>query len=255
MFFFLSKVLLFLLSPFFWFIVAVGIYFFFRNPKWQKRAKWSAVILFFFFSNSVIFSEFCRNWEIPGTKAQNIKKHDVAIILGGMAEYNSDLETLSLRRQGDRLFQAITLYQTGKVEKLLISGDSGFLGDRGLHEAKQMKEILLKWGIPEGDIITEEKSVNTHQNAKETRKILRNNYPELKSFVLVTSGIHMKRALACFENQGLKCTPFSTDLYTNQSRNYYWDQYLIPNLDNFTQWNKLNKEVVGYLSYAIVGYL
>ena len=255
MFFILSKALLFLLSPFFWLIVCIGFYFFRKNSKWKPRFKWIAVFLFFFFTNSVIFSEFCRLWEEPGSKVSEVKTHDVAIVLGGMFEYNGDLETLSIRRQGDRLFQAISLYKSGKVSKLLISGDSGFVTDRGLHEAKQIKEILILWGIPETDIITEEKSTNTHENALETKKILDKSYPHFSKFILVTSGMHMTRALACFEKEGLTCTPYSTDLYSNQTRNYYWDQYIIPNVDNFNTWNKLMKEMVGYVAYDVVGYI
>lgn len=194
-------------------------------------------------------------WEIPGTTLQSTQKYDVAIVLGGMFEYNGDLDEISIRRQGDRLFKAVSLYKTGKAEKLLISGDSGYISDRGLHEAKQVKEVLISWGIPETDIITEEKSVNTHENAIESVKILKQSYPHYNRFLLVTSGIHMKRALACFKNEGLECTSFSTDLYANQSGKYYWDQYLIPNGDTFILWNKLFKEVVGYISYSIVGYI
>lgn len=194
-------------------------------------------------------------WEVPGTTLNAAKKHDVAIVLGGMFEYNGDLDEITIRRQGDRLFKAISLYKTGKVEKLLISGDSGYLGERGLHEAKQVKTLLITWGIPETDIITEEKSINTHENAVESTKILKQSYPHFKNFILVTSGIHMRRSLACFEKEGIQCTSFSTDLYANQSGNYYWDQYLIPNLDTFNLWNKLFKEVVGYISYSIVGYI
>lgn len=194
-------------------------------------------------------------WEIPGSTLKSIQKHDVAIVLGGMFEYNGDLDEISIRRQGDRLFKAVSLYKTGKVEKLLISGDSGYIGDRGLHEAKQVKEVLISWGIPETDIISEEKSVNTHENAIESVKILKQSYPHYNRFLLVTSGIHMKRALACFKNEGLECASFSTDLYSNQTGKYYWDQYLIPNADTFILWNKLFKEVVGYISYSIVGYI
>lgn len=255
MFFILSKAFLFLLSPFFWFIVAIALYFFWKNVKWKNRLKWISIGIFLFFTNSVIFSEFCRLWEIPGTKIVDVKKHDVAIVLGGMFEYNSDLDQLSIRRQGDRFIQAVTLYKTNKVSKLLITGESGYIGESGLKEAKQIKELLLKWGIPEKDILTEEKSINTHENALKSSKLLKQSYPELNSYLLITSGIHMKRSLACFKQEGLKCTPFSTDLYANQNRNYYWDQYLIPNMDNFTQWNKLMKEIVGYVTYDIVGYL
>lgn len=255
MFFFLSKALLFLLSPFFWMMLAFALFMFARKQKWKMIGKWSSIGIFVFFSNIVIFSFFCKAWEIPGETIASVKKHDVAIVLGGMFEYNGDINEISIRRQGDRLFKAISLYKTGKVEKLLISGDSGYIGESGLHEAKQVKEVLVSWGIPETDIITEEKSINTHENAVETVKVLKQSYPHYKSFILVTSGIHMKRSLACFEKEGLLCTPFSTDLYSNQTGSYYWDQYIIPNLDAFKLWNKLLKEIVGYISYSVVGYI
>lgn len=65
----------------------------------------------------------------------------------------------------------------------------------------------------------------------------------------------MRRALGCFEKQGMKCTPYSTDLYTNRTGNYQWDQYLIPNGDNFYTWQNLLKEMVGYMVYDVVGYI
>lgn len=255
MFFVLSKILLFLLSPFFWLAVCVLLLLFWKNPRWKKQLKWTALGIFLFFSNSVIFSEVCGMWEYPGTPISKVKKHDVAIVLGGMAEYNNDLKVLSIRRPGDRIFQAITLYKKGLVKKILISGDSGHLTDRGLHEARQMKKVLVSWGIPKEDIITEEHSVNTFENARETKKLLDRSYPELKSFLLVTSGTHMRRALGCFQKQGMECTPYSTDLYTNLTGNYFWDQYLIPNPDNLYQWRNLFKEMVGYVTYDVVGYI
>lgn len=254
MFFILSKTLLFLLSPFFWLVVLVLYAGFGKRKKWVTRSKWAVIGIFVFFSNTFIFSEFCRSWEVHGTRMESVQKHDVAIVLGGMFEFDNELSSLSIRRQGDRLIQAITLYKSGKVDKVLISGDSGYITDRGLHEAKQVKELLILWGIPEKDILTEEISVNTHENAVQTKKLLDKSYPHYDKFILVTSGIHMKRALACFSNEGLDCTPFSTDLYTSQERNYYWDQYLLPNLDNFNMWNKLLKETFGFIAYKIAGY-
>lgn len=217
--------------------------------------KYLSIGIFLFFSNSLFFSEACGKWEIYGTKIKDVKHYDVGIVLGGMSEYNNDLKELSFRRQGDRLFQALTLYHTRKIKKILISGDSGHITDRGLHEAKQMKELLIKWGLPEEDIITEEISKNTHENALETAKILRRDYPEIKSHLLITSGIHMRRSRACFERQGLKCATFSTDLYANRTGHYHWDQYIIPNVENFGQWHKLFKEMIGYIAYDMKGYI
>ncbi|MDG1429192.1 MAG: YdcF family protein [Crocinitomicaceae bacterium] len=254
MFFILSKALLFLLSPFFWLIVTLGAALFLKPSERRKRMKWYALGIFLFFSNTHIFSEFCRTWEIPGKKIENVGNYDVGIVLGGMFEYNDDLDALSIRRQGDRLIQAVTLYKTGKVKKLLITGDSGYVSERGLHEAKQVKKLLVSWGIPEEDILTEESSINTYENAVETVKVLK-KHKEIKSYILITSGIHMRRALACFASAGIKCESFSTDLYTNQTGDYHWDQNIIPNVDNFTTWNKLFKEIVGYIVYDVKGYL
>jgi uncharacterized SAM-binding protein YcdF (DUF218 family) len=254
MFFILSKALLFLITPIFWLGLAVLGALFLKNERRKKQLKWVSVFLFFFFTNSVIFSSFCGVWEVPGTKLSHVKEHDVAIVLGGFSTYNNDLDELAMYHQADRIFQAITLYRTGKVKKILISGDSGYITDRGLHEARQMKAILMKWGFPPEDILTEDLSKNTHENAAESAKILKER-DDLNSYILVTSGTHMRRALACFKKEGLDCTPFSTDLLTNQTRDFHWDQYFIPSMVNFEHWNKLIKEMVGYVAYSFAGYI
>lgn len=255
MFFILSKTLLFLVSPFTWFIIALCGYFFWKKEPWRKRFKWASIVIFFFFTNTVIFSEFCRLWEIQGTKISAVKNYDAGIVLTGMAEYNTDLDVISLRRGGDRIWQALTLYHKGKIKKIIISGDNGYVSDKGLHEAKQMKEVLVAWGIPETDIITEEISRNTHENAVETKKLIDRSYPHLNKLLLITSGTHMRRSKACFDKVGLKCDTFSTDLYTGPKRLYFWDQYLIPNSSNFQDWDHLIKEWVGYVMYDMVGYI
>jgi uncharacterized SAM-binding protein YcdF (DUF218 family) len=254
MFFILSKLLLFLISPFFWFIVSLLLIFYFKNPTWKKRAKISAIFIFIFFTNTAILGTFLKQWETPGTRISDVKSHDVGIVLSGMAEYDNHLQRLSVRRGTDRLWQAITLYKKGKIKKLFISGGSGYVSDRGLKESLQFKDVLVQWGIPKEDILIETKSRNTFENAVETKKELK-KLPTLNSYLLITSGTHMKRAQACFAKQNIQCTPFSTDLYTAPNGGYYWDQYIIPNVSNFDVWNVLIKEWVGYVTYSMKGYL
>jgi uncharacterized SAM-binding protein YcdF (DUF218 family) len=183
------------------------------------------------------------------------KNYDAGIVLTGMAEYNSDLNEISIRRGADRIWQALSLYHKGKIKKIIITGDSGYITERGLHEAKQMKEVLVGWGIPETDIITEEVSRNTHENAVETKKLIDRSYPHFEKLLLITSGMHMRRAKGCFEKVGLNCDVYSTDLYTGPKRNYFWNQYIIPDISTFSDWNQLNKEWVGYITYDLIGYI
>jgi uncharacterized SAM-binding protein YcdF (DUF218 family) len=255
MFFLLSKIAYFFIAPFTWLLVSMSIWVFHKKNLWKKRAKWISLTMLLFFSNTIFFKEFIRLWEIPAVSIEQTSKHEVGIVLGGMFEYDNDTERLSIRRGGDRIWQAINLYKAGKIDKILISGNHGYITDRGLHESEQLKKVLLNWGIPHQDIIIETESKNTYQNAKETVALLEKSYPHFSSFLLITSAKHMRRASACFENQGLKVTPFSTDPYVGGSRSYRWDEFIIPDVDNFSNWFDLNKEVVGYVAYATVGYL
>ena len=255
MFFILSKALLFLISPFFWLIVCLGFALFHTNVKYKKRAKIASVVLFLFFSNTFIFNEVCRKWEIHGTPIEEVGNYEVGIVLSGMAEYNNDLKTLSIKQSGDRIWQAISLYKQNKIKKILITGKSGYITDRGLDEANQFKDVLISWGIPSNDIIVESQSKNTHENALETKKVLTISYPHVDTCLLITSATHMRRSLGCFAKQEIACVPFSTNLHTGPKRFFFWDQLLIPNVDNFSQWNKLIKEWVGYATYKVAGYI
>lgn len=255
MFFILSKALLVFISPFTWFVLALAGFFFLKNEKWKKRCKRLSIVVFLVFTNTFVFLETCRLWEVHGTPVNELKVYDVGVVLTGMAEYDSHLKLVSIRRGADRIWQALNLYHQGKINNILISGDSGYITDRGLHEAAQFKQVLVSWGIPEKDVIIENKSRNTHENAVETTRILRRYYPHLSTVLVITSGTHIRRARACFKKEGLACDMYSTDLFTSPKRGYHWDQLIVPNVDTFGNWNSLIKEFVGYVTYDIVGYI
>ncbi len=255
MFFVLSKILSVFIHPLSWIILLIifGII-----TKREKRKKWSfriAGIVTLFFSNTVIFCEFTRLWEMEGSKIETVEHHDVAIVLGGMAEYDNNLKRISLRRGGDRIWQALQLYHLGKVDKIMIVGANGNIVDRGLREATQFKEALLNQGIPEQDILVEEYSKNTYQNAVESKKII-DQYPEIQKILLVTSALHMRRSKACFEKAGFNnFNFFTTDHYTGSARGYSFEQFILPNASVMSDWGKLIHEWVGYATYWVTGYI
>lgn len=255
MFFLISKLLFFIINPFTWIVLSFALFLLLKSPKWKKRMKITCISCFFFFSNTFIFLEFERLWEIHGTPIKKVKKYDVGIVLGGMFEYNNDLKELSVRRGADRIWQALNLYKAGKIKKIFISGGSGYVSGRGLQEGIQLKRILVKWGIPEQDILHESISKNTYENAIETKKVLTRSYPHFKKFLLITSGQHMRRARAIFKKQNLPCDTFTTDHYTGPKREVTVDQILVPSALTIADWNGLIKEWVGYLTYDMAGYL
>lgn len=255
MFFLLSKTLIFFTQPFVWFVLAMIWWVFTKKPQRRKLIGTTLVVAVLFFSNTFIFLEVCRLYEDQGVKIEKVGSYDLGIVLTGFGEYNNDLQRLRLHHNGDRMWQTLSLYHSGKIDKIMISGDTGFLTDRGLHEAEQTEDVLLKWGIQAEDIITENKSRNTYENAKFSAALLRDSFPELKKILLITSGTHMPRAIACFEKQGLQVDAFSTGHYTGKSRGYMASQYFIPSSETLSFWEYLLKEWVGYVVYDIVGYI
>ncbi len=210
-------------------------------------------MLLVLFSNTFIYKEVCRKWEVFTPKTALKEHYDVAIVLTGMAEYNNDLKEISVRRGIDRLWQTISMYKQGRISRILISGDNGDLTDKGLHESTQLKQTLVLWGIPEHVIITEEKSRNTYENAVESKKIIDKLFPNSNSILLVTSGRHMRRSRACFLAQGLTFDTFSTDLYTGPKRSYTFDEFIIPDSGTLKDWDGLIKEMVGFIAYKLTG--
>lgn len=193
-------------------------------------------------------------WEVDGVKIEEVGHYDCAVVLGGMAEWDNTHERLSIRRGGDRIWQAINLYHLGKVDKILISGNNGFLMDDELDESSQFKKVLVENGVPAEDILLENRSKNTYQNAVESKKVIDAD-PEIQSVLLVTSALHMRRSIACFNKAGFKDFGiFPTDHYTGE-RSYKFDQFIVPNVSTLKDWERLIHEWIGYVTYAMTGRL
>jgi len=255
MFFYLSKILSLLINPFNWILFFLIYALLSKQPILKNKSLKVSVFLLLFFTNNFIFLEFARLWEEGDKKIEDVSHYKVGVVLGGMAEYNNDLNRLSIRRGGDRIWQAINLYHLGKIDKILISGANGFVFDEGLQEALQFKKVLIENKINTNDILIEVKSKNTYQNAIES-KIVLDHLNLSDSILLITSATHMKRSKACFSKAGFtNISTFSTDHFTGDERGYTVDQLFLPNVSVLTDWKKLIHEWVGYGTYKIMGYI
>lgn len=251
MFFYLSKILLFLITPITW-ILGVLIYSIFtKNPKRKKLGFISTLIMFLIFTNSFIVDEVFRAWEIKILKTDSIKKpYDYGIVLGGVCWYDSQNDRIGVLRSFDRIYQAIELYKTGKIKKIFLSGGSGSVIDADFKESLIVKSHLIKIGIPAEDIEYEDISRNTKENAIETKKLI----PDTCSCLLITSAFHMRRAKGCFDKIGFNVTPFVVDRYSGK-RKYVLDHLIVPNVEALSNWTLILHEITGYLVYYFMGYV
>ncbi len=253
MFFILSKLLAFILSPFLIILTLFVASFVARSDFWRKRFRKITFIALLLFSLPTPIKFLMSLWETPGVKIEQVGNYELGVVLSGMVEYNNDLDRLSVRRGADRIWQTLNLYKSGKIKKILISGGSGYVLKKGLDEANQLKETLVLWGIPAEDIVSESLSKNTHENALFTANYLKEKNWTGK-FLLITSGMHVKRAGACYKKQKLNFDVFSTDHYIERTSTFTLDQ-LLPSIQSFVAWEVFLKEFTGYYVYKLQGYL
>lgn len=110
------------------------------------------------------------------------------IVLGGILVNGNQL-TKALTK---RLKLVEKLYNNQKIKpKIILSG--GKVRKETITEAVAMRDFLLKQGIPENDIIMEDKSKNTLENFKYSKQIL-NQINIHKKIAFVSNNFHILRA-------------------------------------------------------------
>ncbi|MEQ8909934.1 MAG: YdcF family protein [Vicingaceae bacterium] len=252
MFFILSKILSFLISPLVWGLGLLLWSFLSKNSRRKRRLLWGAFIILYLFSNQAIFHEISNAWEAEPKKIQQLKEHyDIAVVLGGILSIDHQYKQIEFNKNADRILNVLPLYFDGRVDKILISGGSGRIFKDGI-EANVLQSYLLDIGVANEDIITERKSQNTFENAKYSVEIIK----ELGldgSVLLSTSTTHMKRSVMCFKKQGLEVDSFPVDQVSyKRELNPY--TLLVPQADVLGSWYWLIHEWVGILIYKIMGY-
>jgi uncharacterized SAM-binding protein YcdF (DUF218 family) len=253
MFFILSKIMYFLFTPIIWIAVSLLWGIFSKNQLRKKRILISAVIVFFVFSNELIFNLFMHSWETPAVSQKQIPKYEVGIVLGGLAWYDFQLDRIQFVGSADRVFQGVELYKKGFIKKIFISGGSGSVKHPEMIESKFVKDYFVSIGIPAEDILIEYNSQNTHQNAVETKKVLDSLNIKGKQ-LLITSGFHLPRAKKCFDKVGLICDVYATDRYTGEF-SFSFEALLVPDARILGHWNVLVHEWIGYATYKVMGYI
>ena len=116
-----------------------------------------------------------------------------------------------------------------------------------------MRSFLISINFPPGRILMDTLAENTHENAVYSKQILL-QHPDLKKVLLITSSLHMRRALACFRHEGINAMPYPTNLI-NSNTHQNVEYLFIPNISNFLIWNSMTHEMLGYVAYKFMGYI
>ena len=254
MFFILSKILAFFVRPLTWIIAALLLSVFLKNQQWKKRCFWIGVGILMFFSNQYISNRMMLWWEPSPVPFESLEKHDVAIVFSGVTKSDkTPNDRVYFNNGADRITHTLQLYNSGKVDHIIVSGGLGFQQDNQSPAAERLKSFLVMAGVPDSTITVEPNALNTNENAVKVAEILNRDFPNQK-YLLVTSAFHMKRAAMCLKKQGIEFSEFPAG-YLTGAPTLNFDDIFIPKAEAISRWESLIKELVGIATYKLMGYI
>lgn len=176
------------------------------------------------------------------TVKPDIKKADVIIVLGAGVTENGWPGANSLARSS----KGVILYKKNYAPKIIFSG--GWDHNGYIASAKAMKSFAIDLGVRPEDIIIEDQSRDTYQNALNSSKIMQ--YYGFRNAILVTSDSHMRRSMAVFNKLRVPVCPAPVE-----------EELIKPELNwkskihNFSILYQVLYESTGILKYRSKGYI
>jgi len=126
---------------------------------------------------------------------------DAAVVLGA-AVWTKDPSPVFK----ERINHAINLYRKGRVRKLIFTGGQGNPGEPT--EASAARDYALQSGLPASDILIEDKSHTTYENILNAKQLADTH--GLRTVLIVSDPLHMKRAMTMARDVGLEAHPSPT---------------------------------------------
>lgn len=183
----------------------------------------------------------------------------IVVLGGGTLPASFPRPWVQLKEEGNRVVYAARLYREHKAPLVILNGGGRWLG-YAPSEAEQMAEVLEFMGVPASAIVEEPRSRNTHENAVNVKPILAAH--GIHRILLVTSAMHMPRALMCFRHEGIDALPAPVDFeaaeldFAQSHRNLKAVVLsFLPDAETVELSTRAMKEYLGLAAYRLAGWL
>ncbi|GAC1481853.1 MAG: hypothetical protein NVS1B13_04480 [Flavisolibacter sp.] len=178
--------------------------------------------------------------------------YTAGIVLGGFVSYNLKEDKGYFNAASDRFIQTALLYKTGRIGKIIIAAGNGYLFKHTFNEAAFITQTLQNIGIPDSVVFTDPDSRNTLENAINSKRIIDSIHLS-GPFLLISSALHLPRALHVFRKKGMDVVAYPCDYFSENVGNNFWEDYILPSASALKMWDVLLKEVCGLTLMKIGG--
>ncbi len=205
MFFYLSKILFFVIRPTNFLIILLGLGLVLQLTRWRRTGMVAAAsaflglaVLGFSPAANLLLQPLEDRFPRPDTPPPV----DGIIVLGGAVDTvtSGARGVPALTTSAERLTTVAGLARKLPTAKIIHTGGQGLLVPGQTTESAVAVGLFTDFGIDPERIVLEDKSRNTWENAVLTRELVK---PEPgQTWLLVTSAYHMPRAISVFREAG-----------------------------------------------------
>jgi len=185
-------------------------------------------------------------WYLPLLDTSGMKDVKWVVVLGGGHTSSPELQPNAqvFNSSLSRIVEGIRIHRELPGSKLLLSGGAVF---DPVPEAVTMAAVARMLGVSPGDMVLESQSKDTGQQSIFIQEIIQDD-----RCILVTSAIHMPRAMLVFEQKGLRPIPAPTD-FGDWMRNENSPNQFFPRANELRKVETAFHEFLGLLWARVTG--
>jgi uncharacterized SAM-binding protein YcdF (DUF218 family) len=176
---------------------------------------------------------------------------DGIVVLGGAVstDVSAARNVVALNESAERMTVVAALARRYPNARLVFTGGSGALLFRDGTEAEFAVRLFETFGIARDRVITDDQSRNTAENAIFSRRLA--NPKPGETWLLVTSGYHMPRAVGIFRQHGFPVEAYPVDWRTRGMQDVVRPFFTMG--DGIRRTDTAVREWVGLLIYWLTG--
>jgi uncharacterized SAM-binding protein YcdF (DUF218 family) len=237
-------------------IVAALVQLWRRRPDERRRLRWVVAPFLLLAVISTPAVSYLALWTVESAyplQTELGERPEVIVVLSGyMTAPKADRSRAELGPDTYyRCLHTLTMYRQAGGCPILVSGGISEGAPDGPPLADAMVLFFRERGVKAADLIVENRSLTTHDNAVECSRLLRER--GISRIVLITDAKHLGRASLCFQKEGIAVVPSACNAYTARYRNRLDDYLPSPHgaghfLDAFHEW-------VGLAYYKLRGWI
>ena len=145
-------------------------------------------------------------WAYPPRREMPPEVDTIVVLSGALSVYDDSGEHVELAPDSLlRCLHAAELYRRAGGCRMVLCGGKVDPTGPGPTLAGAMGDFLIELGVKRSDLLLEEKSTSTYENALGCSALLEQH--DVRRIVLVTDATHMLRASRCFSKLGIEVVP------------------------------------------------